>query len=235
MNIVGLIPARSGSKGFRDKNIQPLGGKPLIGIAAEAARGCSKVGRVYLDSDSEDYLRIGEAHGALPFRRPDALADDESTMQSVLLHFIETLQQQGEPCDAVIVLYPVYPFRTSKDICAILKAFTEDAKGRPLVGIKQPKTHPYLCYERVQDGRVSNLMGIDENRFYRRQQYPEYFELSHWACVMPCDRIAEANAQMLLPDTYGYPIEQTVHLVNIDSELDFRLAELMIQTGRFQV
>lgn len=235
MRIVALIPARRGSKGLKDKNIKCLGGKPLIGIAAEAAKGCADVTEVYLNSDDEDYLKLGQEYGAKPFMRPDDLANDTATMQSVVTHFAETLERRGEHYDALILLYPVYPFRTSEDLSNILQSYRNEASGRPLIGMKTPKTHPYLCYERDQHGGITNLMGIDENQYYRRQQYPNYFEITHWACVLPFARIKQANAQLLYSDSFGYLIEQDLHLVNIDTELDFMFAELLIQAGRFAV
>ena len=232
MKIVAFIPARSGSKGLPDKNIKELLGRPLISYSIEAARLCPKISEVYLNSDSEEYLKIGESYGAKPFLRPRELSTDTSTMKSVLEHFSDTLTARKEFYDAIIVLYPVYPVRNHEDLSGIIEAFEARDKKVPLIGLRQPKTHPFLCYEKDSSGHIASVMEIDENKYYRRQQYPEYYELTLWACITPPGSIPSMNAQLICRDTIGYVLPPDVQDVNIDTQADFDYAEYLLRKLR---
>jgi CMP-N-acetylneuraminic acid synthetase len=72
-------------------------------------------------------------------------------------------------------------------------------------------------------------MNIDENIFYRHQRYPEYYELTFWACVVPASSVKHLNARMICSDSYGYIIPAHVPFVNIDTPLDFEFAEFLMQ------
>ena len=230
MKIVAIIPARKNSRGLPDKNIKLLCGKPLISHTIESACRCSEVNEVYLNSDSEAYLEVGEKYGAKRFLRPPEHATDEASMKSVIDHFVGELEQRGEHFDAVLVLYPVYPFRTSEDLSNIIDAFESQGGNIPLIGIKEPVTHPYLCYERKDNGQLRNVMNIDENKFYRRQQYPEYYQITHWALMLPFKSISKLNNQLICSDSFGYlvPKDKKTH-VNIDELIDLQLAEFFMQ------
>jgi CMP-N,N'-diacetyllegionaminic acid synthase len=229
LKIVALIPARKGSKGLKDKNIKDLLGQPLMSYSIEAAMSCSKINKVYLNSDSEQYLSIGSQFGAEPFLRPSELSNDTATMQSVLAHFCHSLASRGEVYDAVIILYPVYPFRTSEDLDNTVRFFLDNGEGRPLIGVIEPHTHPYLCYERNDNGKIKNVMGIDENKFYRRQQYPLYYQLTMWACIIPTNAVSTLNSQLIGPDSFGYFVPNNIPHVNIDTQFDFDFAEFLFR------
>jgi len=230
MKIVALIPARENSQGLPGKNIKLLCGKPLISYTIESACSCPKVNEVYLNSDSEDYLEIGEKYGAKKFLRPPEHATNEASMKSVIGNFIEKLEQESANFDAVLVLYPVYPLRTSEHLTNIIEAFEAQGGNTPLIGIKEPFTHPYLCYERKANGQLKNVMGIDENQFYRRQQYPEYYQITHWATMLPTHSISKLNNQLICSDSFGYsvPKGKNIH-VNIDELIDFQFAEFLLK------
>ena len=80
------------------------------------------------------------------------------------------------------------------------------------------------------NGQLNNVMGIDENRFYRRQQYPEYYQLTHWALMLPTNSISKLNNQLICSDSYGYfvPKGKNIH-VNIDELIDFQFAEFLLK------
>ncbi|MCP3952433.1 MAG: acylneuraminate cytidylyltransferase family protein [Desulfobacterales bacterium] len=232
MKIVAMVPARQGSKGLTGKNIAPLAGQPLLQYPIAAARGCPAIRTVYLNSDSRDYLNIGAAVGARPFPRRASLAGDTVSMGAVVVDFIKTLQKSDEPCDAVIVLYPAYPLRTADHLSAILEAFINAGGDKPLIGIKPPAAHPYLCYTRQPDGTLDSLLGVDTDRYFRRQQYPEYFELTHWACVVPVSAVDRINAQCLSADTQSFQVPIEVPIVNIDTQADLDWAEYLLKSKR---
>ncbi len=229
-----MIPARSGSKGLPNKNIMNLCGRPLMGYSIEAALGCEKIKEVFVNSESKEYLDLGRDLGAQPFLRPIDIANDDTSMHSVVSNFVEGLESKGNIIDAVIVLYPVYPLRNSDDLTRILTEFEEIGVDRSLIGMKAPDTHPYLCYKLDEYNSLKPVMNPDPNIHYRRQTYPKQYELTHWACVLPVNILPTLNAQLMNEYTYGYIIPNLTHIVDIDTILDFQYAEFLIQSGIYK-
>ena len=111
-----IIPARSGSVGIKDKNIKPLGDKPLLAWAIDAAKGSELADRVIVDTDSEQYAMIARGLGAeTPYLRPKELAEDVPT-EDVLIHAVRTLRNQGYDPSIIVVCQCTTPFITSTDI-----------------------------------------------------------------------------------------------------------------------
>ncbi len=91
--VYSMIPARSGSKGVPDKNIRPLGGKPLIAWSIEASLKTPSIYRTIVSTDSEKYAELARQYGAeTPFLRPPELAGDKSTDTECLKHFLDWFQ-----------------------------------------------------------------------------------------------------------------------------------------------
>ena len=229
MKIVALIPARSGSKRVPNKNIKLLFGKPLLSYAIDSAIKCKLVNDVYVSSDSEHFLDIGKEFGAKPCLRSTSFAMDESNMRDVVDEFLLFLSGQGVFFDVIIIMCPVYPIRTFRHVENVLKSYLNQGNQRPLIGLKTPTTHPYLCYKRDEKGHINTVVDIDENIFFRNQIYPKYYEMTLWACVVPAKNISLLNARMICPDSYGYIIPECVPFVNIDTPLDFEFAEFLMQ------
>jgi CMP-N,N'-diacetyllegionaminic acid synthase len=228
MKIVAMIPARCGSKGVPDKNIKKLLGEPLLSYPIKIAKNTPLISKVYLNSDSEEYLKIGSTYGAEPFERSKEFSTDKTSMKSVLENFLKTLADRKEYYDAIMPLYPVFPNRTSENLAQIIYTFKSLGGNRPIIGLKTPKTHPYLCYHRDSKGQIENIMKIDANKYFRRQQYPEYYQISHWALMLPTPSIKKLNAQLVCSESFGYKIESH-NYIDIDTLLDFKIAEVVLQ------
>ena len=114
---VAIIPARGGSKRIPRKNIRSFCGKPMIAWSIEAARASGCFDRVIVSTDDSEIAAVAEEHGAdVPFRRPEALADDHTGTVPVMAHAVEWLQQGGEQCEAVCCLYATAPFVRPEDL-----------------------------------------------------------------------------------------------------------------------
>ena len=234
MKIVGLVPARKNSQGLLNKNIKLLNGKPLISYSIESAIKCKYIDEVYINSDSKEYIDIGTSYGAKPFLRSFDLATDEVPMKDVLLNFLENLKNKNIFYDAVILLYPVYPFRTSFHLSKIIETFESRGPYSSLVGIKKPNTHPFLCYKRNNSGSIQNIMKFDEDVYYRRQNYPLYYEITHWACIVSTKSINSLNNQLINRNTFGYLVPKEFPIVNIDTINDFDYAEFLINNSKYK-
>src|SRR5690606_28734508 len=113
MKILGLIPARGGSKGIPGKNIKLLGGKPLLTYTAEAAKASHLLNRVIISSDDAQIIAVAKELGLeVPFVRTEDLAGDSVTSLEVIQDALKQLKGKGDDYDAVCLLQPTTPFRS---------------------------------------------------------------------------------------------------------------------------
>src|SRR5438105_3691856 len=117
MKVLGVIPARGGSKGVPRKNTRLLCGKPLLQYTAEAALLSRRLSRVILSTGDDEIAQVGRGCGLdVPFMRPRELAQDDTPMLPVVLHAVLWLEEQGDTYDAVCLLQPTNPLRRAEDI-----------------------------------------------------------------------------------------------------------------------
>jgi CMP-N-acetylneuraminic acid synthetase len=122
LKVLGLIPARSGSKSVQRKNLTDLGGLPLIGWSIRSALE-SNLDRVVVSTDDLEISRVSQSFGAeVPFLRPQNLALDHSLTIDTVLHALDEL---GPGFDAVMLLQPTSPFRNATDINDALNMFID--------------------------------------------------------------------------------------------------------------
>ena len=142
MRVLGVIPARGGSKGVKDKNIRLLHGKPLLGWTARAALP-SDLTDLILSTDSEQIASVGrEWKIEVPFIRPPELAADDSKSIDVMQHALTALQSQGRRYDAVMMLQPTTPFRNTNDINACI-ALLQETQADSVISVEEVEAyHP---------------------------------------------------------------------------------------------
>ena len=119
MKNICIIPARGGSKRVPRKNIINFHGKPLIAYTIEAAIKSKLFGQhIYVSSDSDEILKVAKRFGAIPVKRPDKIAQDDSPMEATVL---DVLEQVKGKFDYVCMLFPNFPLRTEKEIVGSFK------------------------------------------------------------------------------------------------------------------
>ena len=106
---VALIPARGGSKGLKKKNLYPVNNKPLISWTIESAISSHYLEQIFVSSDDNSILEIASKEGVNCIERPANLAEDTSSMESVIMHSIEQIDKQGIGFKYIILLY--YPVK----------------------------------------------------------------------------------------------------------------------------
>ena len=162
MKIVGIIPARCGSKGIPKKNIKPLNGKPLIAYTIESALA-SNLDRVVVSTDCEEIAKVSKEYGAEVMLRPAHLAEDKTPTLPVLQDVVTRLEEEF---DAVMTLQPTSPLRTSKHINEAIELFESDKEADSLVSVVEVP-HNYLPEKLMSyDGKY--LIGNSEPK--RRQE-----------------------------------------------------------------
>jgi CMP-N,N'-diacetyllegionaminic acid synthase len=178
LNILALIPARSGSKSIPDKNILSLQGKPLLAWSVEHALACPEINRVVLSTDSELYASIGESFGAeVPFIRPAHLGKDDSTDEEVFFHALTELGKEGYVPDLVVHLRPTTPMRRPQDIRAMIQLLQQNPEWDSVRSVVPAPQTPYKMW-RMEEGElvpVAAVPGLKEPYNSPRQILPQTY------------------------------------------------------------
>lgn len=182
--IIGVIPARGGSKGLPQKNIKPIYGKPLIAWTIEAALKSEYLDEIIVSTDSEEIKSVAERYGAkVPFLRPSELASDTSASMDVLIHAIDYLEQyESKTYDVLIMLEPTSPLREIKDIDASLEALINHKTALSIAGVSNVEGANPDFVVTLEDGLmrsknnfvVKRRQDIDDYYFYEGTVYASY-------------------------------------------------------------
>jgi CMP-N,N'-diacetyllegionaminic acid synthase len=118
MAVLGIIPARGGSKRVPRKNLALLGGKPLVSWAIETARGASRLDRLVVSSDDREVLEIARRYDeALPLERPAELATDEAPAVAYVAHALSALERPGSArFEVFVIIQPSSPLTLAADV-----------------------------------------------------------------------------------------------------------------------
>lgn len=140
--VLGLIPARGGSKGIPRKNICTLGGSPLIAWTIKAASDSRYLDRTVVSTDDDEIAQVALAHGAeVPFLRPTDLSGDTVSTVDVALHALRAVAEFGFEARIFVLLQPTSPFRSVATIDHALELLEQDPSTPAVVGVR-PVTEP---------------------------------------------------------------------------------------------
>ena len=128
MNAVAVVPARGGSKGIPNKNLQKIAGISLVGRSVLALKAVTGISQVYVSSDSFDILQVGQNYGAESIARPPEFSADTSSTEDALIHFLDEIEHQGVFPDILVYLQCTSPFTTSDQVSAVLKMLLQNPK-----------------------------------------------------------------------------------------------------------
>ena len=233
--ILITVCGRGGSKGIRNKNLQPLCGVPLLGWAlydAERAfKGRSDVRKtIVADSDSDEILAVARdlCPTALLHKRPDALAGDSTAKIDALWGVLADLERTGKRFDALIDLDITSPLRTFADVEGAFELF--EREGCEVVfSVVPARRNPYFNMVEIDCAGQGALCKPSE--FVARQQAPQVFDMN-------------ASIYVYRPEVFRKGVRTPTQLVfrvyemhdygviDIDSEEDLRMMELLLGTGK---
>lgn len=176
MNVLGIIPARGGSKGVPRKNIKLLRGKPLLAYTAECALRSRLLSKVVLSTDDKEIADIGKSLGLeVPFLRPAELAEDTTPTLPVVLHAMYQMEELGESFDAVCLLQPTNPLRRVEDIDACIQLLEKSGADSVISILPVPHTYnPKWVYWKNSNGEMTLSTG-EREPVARRQDLPPSF------------------------------------------------------------
>ena len=231
MRILGVIPARGGSKGVPRKNIKLLAGKPLLQYTAEAGLGSIRLARLILSTDDPEIAEIGRNCGLeIPFLRPPELALDTTPTLPVIQHALRWMIERGEAFDAICLLQPTSPFRSAVVIDSCIDLFERHHADSVVTMLPVPHIYnPHWVY--FQDAKgCMHLSTGERDPLPRRQTLPPAFHREGSVYVSRSEVVLECNS-LFGDKVLGYVIESHLSL-NIDTPADWEKAELLMAEKR---
>jgi CMP-N-acetylneuraminic acid synthetase len=222
LKILGIIPARGGSKGIPSKNIKELDGMPLIAYTIKAALN-SNLTHVIVSTDSQTIAEIAISYGAnVPFLRPDNLATDTASSMPVAIHGLLEMEKLYEcQYDAVMLLQPTTPFRTTVDINNAISLLIEKETDSVISVVDVGGTHPARM-KYLKEGLLIDPPFCEEKENQNRQELEPMFirngaiYLSKRNVLLKGTYKGDSCAALIMPNNRS---------VNIDTIFDFEYAE----------
>ena len=222
MAIIGLIPARGGSKGIPSKNIIACAGKPLIAYTAEAALAANCLDRVILSTDDAGIANVGRECGLdVPFLRPAELATDRANSLSVIVHALDWLESQGTVVDAIVLLQPTSPLRTAHHIREAVNLF-QTQKPDALVSVMQVphQYHPNALMRLEQDALVP-VVPASEMILRRQDVLPLYARNGPAILILSASQIRRGSFYSGVTAPY---VMSQCDSIDIDTTVDLAVA-----------
>ena len=164
--ILSIIPARSGSKGLPKKNIIQLMDKPLIAWTIEASLNSSYISNTLVSSDSDEILNISKKFGSNVLKRPNFIAKDDSSAESVVRHVLEALEEKRNLYDYIIYLQPTSPLRNEFHIDDAIKLLFKK-KTDSVISVHKVNNKYLKLLTKNYDGYIK---GISENIFFSKNR-----------------------------------------------------------------
>ncbi|MBQ3163246.1 MAG: pseudaminic acid cytidylyltransferase [Lachnospiraceae bacterium] len=224
--MLAVIPARGGSKGVPNKNVKELSGKPLIAYTIEAALKSELFERVIVSTDSERIAEVARANGAeVPFIRPTELAGDYVSSDEVVKHAIEFYREKGEEFEKVCKLQPTSPLRNQVHIREAYQLFQEK-KADFVVSVCECEHSPLWTGQLGMDLSMDDFIK-EEIKMSCRQKLSTFYRLNG-AIYMAKIEAFMREQSFFGKNGYAYVMEQE-QSIDIDSELDFKIAEVLLR------
>ena len=221
-NILALVPARRGSKGLPGKNVALVDGLPLISYTINAAVGSGAFSQVTVSTDDREVMAIASESGLDILSRPEELASDSASADSVIDHFIS--ERSPSPDSIIVYLQPTSPMRSSGHINQALTLFTAKNPDA-LISVKRASPSIFKTYEVCSDGTIEGLFGLDAP-YSSRQIFPELLSPNGAIYIFRANKFSELGK---IPRTGAIPFRMDDQSsLDIDSPEDLVHFEKLI-------
>jgi CMP-N-acetylneuraminic acid synthetase len=230
MLILGIIPARGGSKGVPGKNIKLLNGKPLLQYTAEIALESKYLTEVILSSDDTQIVTVAKSLGIqVPFLRPKELAQDTTPTIDVIIHALQWYESQAIFFDAVCLLQVTSPFRTVEFLNKAIEKFITSGCDSLVSVQKVPHEYnPHWTFEVNSEGNLKIATGEDQI-VNRRQELPDVYHRDGSIYITKTEVLLQQHS--LYGKSISFIESSPEFYVNIDTLADWEKAEQMIKNN----
>ncbi|GAA4190415.1 hypothetical protein GCM10022288_19720 [Gryllotalpicola kribbensis] len=217
--VVAVIPARAGSRGVPEKNIQPVGGVPLIARAVAAASAAELIDVVAVSTDGAAIAAAARAAGAEIIDRPAALASDTASSEAALLHALDELEARGIRADVLVFIQATSPFISPADLdFAITRILTDESD----VVLAAAESHAFLW--RMTDAGAQAINHDASFRPRRQDREPQYVETGAFY-VMRVEGFRAAAFRFF--GRIGIAVTDERHSLEIDTPDQLALADAL--------
>ena len=221
--ILGIIPARGGSKGIPHKNIVDLCGKPLISYTIEAGLKSNYIDYLMVSTDDNEIASLSKELGAqIPFLRPKELASDKAKTLDAILHATNNLYDMGMVFDDLVLLQPTQPLRTAEDIDRAIEKYFENG-CKDLASVSEVDDNPILI-RFIKNDELIPILNMSST--CRRQDMPKYYRVN--GCIY-INNIRNLNENTSFNDNIIPYIMKKEHSIDIDDYFDLEVAGLYLK------
>ena len=225
--VLGLIPARGGSKGIPKKNLFPIMAKPLLQYTFEAAKECGVLDQIMISSEDDEILHFADLHGIdTRYRRPDRLGSDSANTVDVVLDVISWLDRLDEKPEVLVLLQPTSPLRSAEDINKAVKRFYE-LGCESMVSVHKMTEHPYKSMQ-LKEGNDWRFLAKPEQKTHRRQDYDDnYFTINGAFYIVRTDWFEKKQSFVVESETElfemspiaGIDVDELVDIFKVEAYL----------------
>lgn len=231
--VLAVIPGRGGSRGLPGKNIAALAGLPLIAHSIRLSKLCADISKCIVSTDSEEIAAVARDYGGeVPFLRPAALARDDTPMWPVLRHALAEIEARDHVrYGSVLLLSPTSPVRLPEDVSNAIHLLEEDSRAVGVVAASKPSFNPrWVCIDVAADGYMRHSFP-DGNSYVRRQDVPAIYRINGVLYLWRRDHVATSDAPRYFDAPHRMLEIPESRAIDIDSQQDLRLAELILREG----
>lgn len=225
--VLGIIPARGGSKGIPHKNIKDMLGKPLIAYTIEKAKRSKYLDRLIVSTDDSEIADVARSYGAeVPFLRPAELASDSSRAIDTIRHDLVAMEDlDGKLYEYIVYLEPTSPNRSTEDINRAVELFLDSDADSLASVVEATQYHPILM-KTIENGYLKPIYKQEPEGMPRQEYTPKAYMRNGCVYVFRRKNVLRRIlwGEIILP--YIMPIERSAC---IDDMNDWYLAEIWMQ------
>jgi len=230
--ILCIIPARGGSKGLVGKNTKILGDKPLIAWTIESAKKSKHIDKVVVSTDDNKIKSESIKYGAYVIDRPTELATDKASTMDTIIHSLNYMKEkENYKSDYTILLQCTSPFRTEKHIDeAIEKLLDNKSKADSLISVTKEEHPPWWLRKINSEGYLERYFNFNTKKLVRRQDFEELYR-PNGAIYLSKTEILVQKENFQSERTISYIMDKESS-IDIDTKMDFNLAEIIVKDMR---
>ncbi len=229
-NVIAIIPARGGSKGIPRKNIQDVGGLPLVAHTIAHAKACQSITRIIVNSEDEEIRRVAESFGAETMDRPPEFHHDNSIQEvdRLLIWCVKELEGRGDQIDIIVLLYPTAPLRRVETVDRAIRMISEDGYDSVL-SLCEDKTYLWRTHS---DGIVSPINYDPKTRGPRQKEAWNQWAENKAVYAMKRDLLLDTSCR--LGGKIGFVEMTKLESVDVDTPDDLELVRALVKSAKFK-
>jgi CMP-N,N'-diacetyllegionaminic acid synthase len=228
MKVLGIIPARGGSKGVLRKNIREVDGLPLIAYTINCAQQSTKLTEFVVNTDDEEIAQVARQFNAAVMIRPAELGTDTAPVTEVVKHIVDYYKTKlNKEFDLIVLLQVTAPLRTGEDVDNVISFFEQDSTLDGAISVvPMLDMHPARMYSISDEDRMVPFLGGNTETVNRQELKPVYYRNG---CIYAVKTEALIRENKLMVQNKRPYVMNPEWLANVDDERDLLITEVLIK------